>query len=750
MLLHALARQPILSAIGRRLLPSSLRQKIVRRAFEPPTQAHFKTLLSETMTMNCVPGRIVMVCGSLQPGGAERQVVNTLAGLAGSPAIESLTLLCDSLDGAPEGRHDFYLPLAQASGANVREIRKRSGKDGRSQVPGGFRKVMNKIHPGLAVDVADLYLEFRTLRPEVVHAWLDWSNVRAGLAAVLAGVPRVLLSGRNLSPRHFALNADYFHPSYRALAEIGPHQVLFLNNSDAGARDYAEWLSCPLERIQVIRNGLYFGNDCRPSEEHNAAFRMKFRIPANAPLIGGMFRFNEEKRPLLWLQVAARIAQEFSDAHFAIFGQGEMHGQMQELIRGLQLVDRIHLCGVVAPSLHGLSPCDLILLVSRGEGTPNVLLEAQWLGLPVVATDAGGAIEALCEGITGTVAISDDFHIVASAVTNILKDQAFIATARREGPRFVMTRYGMERMIQETLSAYSLGARIFQREQVSPMKEHQKDSCNAEVETGKRFRFGRNWQRFLRVLNDDRIHEAEKSLREFLQVGSLEGRTLIDIGSGSGLFSLAARRLGAAVLSFDYDPQSVACTEELRRRYFDGDPDWRIIAGSVLDREFLKSLGTFDIVYSWGVLHHTGQMWQALENVKLNTKPGGKLFIAIYNDCGEISERWKKKKIFYNGLPGEFKCAYALMVWTPIELKYFLYYCRNRKPLDYIRLWTEYKKSRGMSRWHDMIDWIGGYPYEYAGAKTLIDFYEKDGFALCKLAANSGYGCHQLVFDRLR
>ena len=172
--------------------------------------------------------------------------------------------------------------------------------------------------------------------------------------------------------------------------------------------------------------------------------------------------------------------------------------------------------------------------------------------------------------------------------------------------------------------------------------------------------------------------------------------------------------------------------------------------GSVLDQGFLSSLGDFDIVYSWGVLHHTGAMWQALENVKINTQPGGKLFIAIYNDCGEISEHWMQKKITYNKLPRALKLPYAIVIWTPVELRYLGHYLRSGNVAGYFALWSDYKKSRGMSRWHDMVDWIGGYPYEYAKAEALVEFYEKDGFKLCKLVSNDGYGCHQLVFERLR
>src|SRR5436305_7602592 len=150
-----------------------------------------------------------------------------------------------------------------------------------------------------------------------------------------------------------------------------------------------------------------------------------------------------------------------------------------------------------------------------------------------------------------------------------------------------------------------------------------------EVGSGARFEFGENWARFLELLDDGRIARAEESLKAMLEVESLAGRSFLDIGSGSGLFSLAARRLGARVHSFDFDPQSVACTRELRRRFFNEDPTWTIDEASALDEDYVRALGLFDVVYSWGVLHHTGQMWRALENARLPVAAGGKLFIAI-------------------------------------------------------------------------------------------------------------------------
>ena len=209
-----------------------------------------------------------------------------------------------------------------------------------------------------------------------------------------------------------------------------------------------------------------------------------------------------------------------------------------------------------------------------------------------------------------------------------------------------------------------------------------------EVKAGERFEFGKNWSAFLSVLDEDRIVKAMASLREMLEVETLEGKTFLDIGSGSGLFSLAARRLGAQVFSFDFDSNSFACTQELRRRYFPQDSQWRIEQGSVLDREYVGSLGKFDIVYSWGVLHHTGQMWNALENATLPVKTGGKLFIAIYNDTGSQATRWKWIKKTYCRLPGVLKTPFAVLVSLPDEAKRLASYTLQGKPQAYLREWA--------------------------------------------------------------
>jgi 2-polyprenyl-6-hydroxyphenyl methylase/3-demethylubiquinone-9 3-methyltransferase len=268
-----------------------------------------------------------------------------------------------------------------------------------------------------------------------------------------------------------------------------------------------------------------------------------------------------------------------------------------------------------------------------------------------------------------------------------------------------------------------------------------------EVAAGERFEFGKNWTWFLQTLNDEKINEAVASVRNMLEVDTLAGRSFLDIGSGSGLFSLAARRLGARVFSFDYDPNSVSCTAELRRRYFPDDPQWTVESGSALDSSYLSSLGHFDIVYSWGVLHHTGDMWTALANAATLVASGGKLFIAIYNDQGTASRRWTKVKKFYNDAPRGLR---FLAVWPSFWVLYWRRLAKDflrGRPFQTIRDYG--KQNRGMSFWQDLIDWVGGYPFEVATPAQIFDFYRERGFFLTRLTTCGGSpGCNEFVFEK--
>ncbi len=269
-----------------------------------------------------------------------------------------------------------------------------------------------------------------------------------------------------------------------------------------------------------------------------------------------------------------------------------------------------------------------------------------------------------------------------------------------------------------------------------------------EIDAGQRFAFGENWSRFLELVDEGRIHAAQRSLEA--KLGPLTGQTFLDVGCGSGLFSLAARRLGARVVSFDFDPASVACAAELRRRYCPDDDEWQVEQGSVLDATYLAGLGTFDVVYSWGVLHHTGDMWSAVANVAGLVAPGGQLFVAIYNDQGRSSRNWRRvKELYVRSGPAGKKviewAARAKLAHERWDISGAIYRTVRRLP----RPRRDAGRARGMDARRDLIDWIGGFPFEVAKPEEIFDFYREQGFELTQLTTcGGGIGCNEFVFRR--
>lgn len=253
-----------------------------------------------------------------------------------------------------------------------------------------------------------------------------------------------------------------------------------------------------------------------------------------------------------------------------------------------------------------------------------------------------------------------------------------------------------------------------------------------------RFGFGQNWADFIEHnFTEERIEIARKHLLEVLKLDDLKGKTFLDIGCGSGLHSLGAFRSGAEkVISFDYDVNSVSTTKKLRD--FAGKPDnWDVMQGSVLDGELIKTLPEVDIVYSWGVLHHTGAMWDAITNAAIPVKHGGVFYIALYTTDVYINpppEKWLEIKQEYNKAGSlrkrvmEFSYAYPRVIKP--ELK------KLRNPLKVMK---EYKASRGMSFWTDVRDWLGGWPMEFAGIQETKDFAkDKLGMELVNIIAGEG------------
>lgn len=262
-----------------------------------------------------------------------------------------------------------------------------------------------------------------------------------------------------------------------------------------------------------------------------------------------------------------------------------------------------------------------------------------------------------------------------------------------------------------------------------------------------RFEFGENWRAFLSLLDEERIEQAVRSLCEKLDVQTLSGMRFLDLGCGSGLFSLAAHRLGADVVSVDFDPACVACTLQLSERFGGADVAWKIEQGSALDAAYLESHGVFDVVYSWGVLHHTGNMVRALDLATMRVANGGTLMIALYNDQGSASRRWHSIKRIYNRLPRGGRPFWVVLIAGYYEVKFALSRLLRGKNPSPLGDWHAKKQDRGMSAWHDWVDWVGGLPFEVAKPDDIIEKLADSGFAIKRLSTvGSGWGCNEYVF----
>jgi glycosyltransferase involved in cell wall biosynthesis len=448
----------------RRILPAPVKRALVR--YVAPVEAAFLRVKRSgpqpgALARAVAPfdqsafaaGPIVHVNNALAWGGAERQLVNTLIGLR-ARVTRDVVLLCQKL--GEDADYDFYRPALRAMGANVRNMAALDAAHERLSKALNKRE-LNRLAGAFAWMPGDvqeriwrLMSDFAQLKPCAVHAWQDALGIEAAYAAKLIGAPRIIVSTRNLPPTNFAYYRPYMNTAFAELAKC--HDVTLLNNSEAGARGYAAWLGIDSKRIGILRNGVDPGG---ASVLDRGAARAGLGLPEDALVVGSTFRFYDEKRPLLWIDTAIQIAAR-SDAHFVIFGVGPMLEEVRGRAARAGLADRLLLPGADRDAASKLAAFDVFLLTSAHEGTPNVVLEASAAGVPVVTTAAGGAPEAVLEGVTGFVVAEATPAGLAERVLGALSDEAFRAACAVEGPRFIADRFGIERMLDETLALYAL------------------------------------------------------------------------------------------------------------------------------------------------------------------------------------------------------------------------------------------------------------------------------------------------------
>jgi len=457
-------------AVSRRVLPSFVKRRIAH--LSAPVIAAIATPIGVDFVQRPVAlsdwppilpeeffasGPIVLVNDALGAGGTERQIVNTLRGLAERHLPSGL--LCLRLHEAPE--MDFFLPmLADFPGfirnaAPLREAEKQLASIAPPEASRQIRQAIGWLPLDIQADIIRLTGELATVKPSAVHGWQDATSIAAAYAARMIGVPRILVSSRNVAPTNFRYFRPYMLDAYREIAACP--SIVMINNSEAGARDYARWLGVPVDRMIVGRNGIDTRAVQRVALQVVADLRAKLGIPAHVRVVGSIFRFLAEKQPLLWIETAALILAQHPDCYFVIFGDGPILDQAKALAKARGVGDRLVCPGITADTAASLSLLDVFLLTSKFEGTPNVLLEASSMGIPVVATDAGGTREVVAEEVTGFVVPDADPASLAEKVISILDDDTWTERVRVAGPAFVRERFGLDRMLAETIALYRAG-----------------------------------------------------------------------------------------------------------------------------------------------------------------------------------------------------------------------------------------------------------------------------------------------------
>lgn len=394
-------------------------------------------------TLHCI--------GSLGAGGAERQLVNLLVELADRGHHGQTLLTMHPLEG--DGAH--YLTLLKSHAVDLRVNNSPIREEGVELIRNN-RRIVNLIRrmpPSFNAWTLDLWVDIALAKPDVAHFWLDHCNIWGAPAALFAGVPSVVVSTRNVHPENFPyLYAPYMRPWYTWLAQCP--RVRFINNSHAGADSYAEWMGVPRSRFEVIVNGVNLEHLKPATTDERVRIRGEIGVPQQATVVVGAFRMSEEKRPILFVDTFAQAAKDRPWLHAVLMGEGPYLEAVRARSSELGLSNRFHAVGRRTDLPKVLSSMDVFLHTAWWEGTPNVVLEAQQLGIPVVVAKAGGAADAVAHGETGYLVDRDQTGQLADRLIEILENLPFWKASAARGPEFIAERFGVQRMVDQTYALH--------------------------------------------------------------------------------------------------------------------------------------------------------------------------------------------------------------------------------------------------------------------------------------------------------
>ena len=393
-----------------------------------------------------------MVVTTLGPGGAERQLTNTVNGLRQQDLYQDIKIVRaksrnDDIDG-------FYQSQFKGAPLTITTVKDEKPEIDLFTPPLGEHVVPLLAH--LPKSIRRYLTEFIKSKPKVVHCWSDQRNLTAGMAAVIAGVPRVVLSTRSIAPPGNRPAARHFPTLYRAL--LACPEVRMINNSQAGATTYEEWLDLPAGTVGVVYNGidvdqLHLNRD----GDKTRANRERLRLRPDSKVVGSLFRFSSEKRPRLWLEAAARLAARDADVQFVLIGDGVERAHAQNYSQKLGIADRVHFLGLIKDVVPWYDVLDVVLLTSSREGTSNTALEAQALGRPIITPDVGGMSETMLPGTSGLLLDADPSpEAIAEKLAFAIGNEAWLRTAASAGETFIRERFSIERMSRDTFALYEL------------------------------------------------------------------------------------------------------------------------------------------------------------------------------------------------------------------------------------------------------------------------------------------------------
>lgn len=385
---------------------------------------------------------LAMIAHSLTAGGAERVVAETFRALHADKRFDWVKLyLIDCSPGA-----DFYLPLIGDAAADIVLL----DRNCRIEAPFAW------LPQDSALTAQSIFNRLREDRPAIVHASLEPLALFAGLAALRASVPRIVLHTHNMRPTD--LRPELTMPRrwrgcYQAL--LKRKEVSLVGVAEAAIADYRAWLALQ-GSMHAVHNG-FDASRFKPNRDRKARaeLRAALGIAEGAPVVGTAFKFRQEKRPLHWVDMACRVIAARPESRFVMFGDGELMEPTRRHIEARGVAANFILPGLVNDLEKRLPALDLFVLSSASEALPNVLLEAQACGVPVIARHVGGIAETLCDGRTGILVAEDTAEALATAILRALSDEAWRQSASAEGERFVRERFKPDAMLAK-LSAILL------------------------------------------------------------------------------------------------------------------------------------------------------------------------------------------------------------------------------------------------------------------------------------------------------